>query len=298
VNHSIKFIIVLLIIPLVYSCSKYIGEDVPALTPEEKSQVEVYSQRLVQSINDFDYSVITETWNNDAFKTRVRKHTRVQKSVFDHLFEKQIKMTIKIGNLALVDLVHTEKMDVSIVSIDHLKGYSELILLISFPEGFDFFKYRIEMIDQQPSLSDYYQYKDNLWYSEKITKVLLISTKHNIFSEERHLAEEAIISSDLLLSSGDTLEALKALYIIPKSFMVGNWISLKKLKLASSLNDSIFAEVLNEEHANNKSLYLRYLYNFHFNDSTNNETISKMFQEEIGASQFLDSLIQKGGFWY
>lgn len=112
--------------------------------------------------------------------------------------------------------------------LDHFDNHSELLLLITFDGTYDFFKYRIEYLRNKPNLTDFFYYTDNLWYSEKVVKMLQLNSKYGAFSDKRHLANESLSSSKKSLSKGDTLEALYYLYNIPETHQSGNWLSLQK----------------------------------------------------------------------
>jgi len=267
------------------------------VTPEQQAQIESFSIELINSINGFDFSIINKTWNDQAFKERVAVHiNRTQKSVFNHIFEKDLRMVIKTGNLNIIHQVNSENGKVSFLRLTHFDFHSELTLLLEFEGRFDLIKYRIEIIDNKPAIIDFYYFKNNLWYSEKIVNILRLNSKFDAYSDERHQANRAIRASDEALAGGDTLEALYALYDIPETHQLGNGLSMMKLNLAMSQGDSIYAKVLATEYEKNKSLYLKYLYTLYF-DSTNLHTVYQLLATEIGNSVALDTLLNKGIYW-
>ena len=181
--------------------------------------------------------------------------------------------------------------------LDHYDSYSELILLLTFKGVYDFFKYRIEFIKNDPNLTDFYHYTDNLWYSEKVINMLRMNSKYDAFSDQRHQANGAIRASEQALIIGDTLEALYSLYDIPETHQEGNWLILRKLNLAITLGDSVLADVMATEHKNNKSLYMNYLYNYYFGDTATLKSTYELLAAELGESETLDSLITEGYLW-
>lgn len=267
------------------------------LSAAHRMEVEKFSIELIESINGFDFSVINSSWNNGAFKTRVSGITKTQSSVFEHIFEKDLKRTIKVGNLSIIHQVNSEEGHVSLLKLNHFDHHSELILLLSFDERFDFLKYRIELIQNKPAITDFYHFKDNLWYSERIINMLRLNSKYDAYSDERHAANRAMYNFDKHLSSGDTLEALYSLYDIPETHRIGNGLSMKKLSLASALGDSIYSIVLATEYENNKSLYMQYLYDLHFEGPIKLNRIYDLLSSELGESATLDSLLNSERYW-
>ncbi len=279
------------------SCSQTANSEHSVLTEEQKSEIAEYANELVISINNFDFSVINETWSNEAFKQRFTNLTNAQKSVFDHIFEEDIKRMIKVGNLLIIHTVNQNEGNVELLDLNHFDSYSELTLLLVFEGRFDFYKYRIEQRNKQSVITDFYQFSDNLWYSEKIMNALKLNSKYDAFSKERHKVNQAIDNYDQALIHGDSLGALMSLYDVPETHQTGNWLSLRKLNLAASLDDTLYAEVLYEEYEVNKSLYMKYLYNYYVQDSVNLEEIYQLLATELGSSETLDSLVNSGSFW-
>ncbi|WP_420583278.1 hypothetical protein [Reichenbachiella sp.] len=286
----------LLILVAISSCSNKKTETEP-LTAEHKAKIVGLSKDLIKSINDFDFSIVNSTWSNKAFKDRVSNITGTQKSVFEHIFEKDLKRKIKTGNLSIIHHINSTNGAASFFNLDHKDHHSELTILLTYNDNFNFFKYRIEIENQKPVLSDSYNFRDNLWYSEKIINSLRLASKHNAFSNDRRETNIAIHNSDQELLKGDTLEALYYLYDIPTTHQTGNWLSFRKLTLAQSLSDSVYASVMVTEYENNKSLYMKYLYHLYFSDSTDLEKVYDILSEELGESKTLDSLVSSGSFW-
>ena len=293
-----RFTISTIILTFLFGCSEPKETKHPKITPEQQVQIGSFSNELIKSINDFDFSVINNSWNNEAFNERISNQiTKTQQSVLEHFFDEKIGRTIKFGNLNIIHRVNSDHGEVSLLRLDHLERHSELILLLTFEGIYDFFKYRIEFIGNKPSITDYYNYADNIWYSQKIISTLRLNSKFDAFSDERHLANQSLLNSKKQLSIGDTLEALYYLYDIPESHQTGNWLSLRKLNLAMSLSDSIMADVMVTEYQKNKSLYIKYLYNYYIGDTTNLNSTYELLALELGESQTLDSLVNNGSLW-
>ena len=292
-----KFTIAAIILVFLFDCSEIKKTERPRVTLEQQVQIEALSNKLIKSINGFEFSVINNTWNNAAFKERVAVHVnKTQNSVFDHFFEKDLRMTIKTGNLSIIHQVNSDNGKITFLDLNHFDFHSELTLLLTFAGRFDFFKYRIEIINNKPAITDFHHFKDNLWYSEKIVNILRLNSKFNAYSEERHQANEAIRASEEALAYGDTLKALYSLYDIPETHQLGNGLSMMKLNLAVTLGDSIYTNVLATEYDKNKSLYMKYLYTLYF-DSTDLNSVYQLLTSELGNSAVLDTLIDKQNYW-
>jgi len=292
-----RFAVSVFILAFVFGCSESKKSERSVVTPQQQSQIESFSNELINSINEFDFSVINNTWNNVAFKKRVAVHINgTQMSVFDHFFEKNLRMTIKTGNLSIIHQVNSGNGKVSFLGLSHFDFHSELTLLLTFAGRFDFFKYRIEFINNKPAITDFHHFKDNLWYSEKIVNILRLNSKFDAYSEERHQANDAIRASEEALAYRDTLEALYSLYDIPETHQHGNGLSMMKLNLALTLGDSVYANVLATEYDKNKSLYMKYLYTLYF-DSTNLNSVYELLTSELGNSEVLDTLVNEQNYW-
>lgn len=290
--------ILAIIFVLLFGCSEIEKKEPLQLTKKQKTKIESFSINLVRSINEFDFSIINNSWNNKAFKGRILKQiTRTQGTVLKYIFEKKLSLRIKVENLNIVHRVNSDKGKVSFLRLDHFDSHSELLLLITFDGTYDFFKYRIEYLKNQPNLTDFFHYTDNLWYSEKVIKMLQLNSKYGAFSDKRHLANESFSNSKKSLSKGDTLEALYYLYDIPVTHQSGNWLSLQKINLAVALGDSILSQVIATEYENNKSLYMKYLYSSYFGDTSNLKETYRLFATELGESETLDSLVKSGSVW-
>lgn len=291
-----KFTIPAIILIFFFGCSEPKKTERPKVTPEQQVQIESFANDLINSINGFDFSIINNSWNDATFKSRVSNLTKTQKTVFEHIYEKDLKRTIKVGNLHIIHQVNSENGKVTFLALNHFDFHSELVLLLTFEGRFDFFKYRIEIINNKPAITDFYHFKDNIWYSEKIVNMLRLNSKFDAYSEERHQANRAVQASEQAQNYGDTLEALYSLYDIPETHQLGNGLSMMKLNLALSLGDSIYANVLATEYDKNKSLYMKYLYTLYF-DPTNLNSVYELLTSELGNSAALDTLINEQNYW-
>ena len=299
---AIRFQLRLLLLPfltsyLYLSCAPSDNSNSSVLTNMQKSEIDSCAHQLVESINNFDFAIINQAWNNKAFKERFTTLSSAQQSVFDHIFKKDIERTIKVGNLAIIHTVNENQGTARRFDLQHFEHHSELTILLEFSDWFSFFKYRFEHVGGRPVISDYYQFTDDLWYSEKMLNALKMNSKYKAFSTERTQANQALLDYRQYLQQGDSLSALQALYNVPETHQSGNWLSLKKLNLANTLNDSIYAEVLAEEYATNRTIYIQYLYSYYVQDAENLKSVYDVLASELGESEELDSLVKSGSFW-
>ncbi|MEL7145372.1 MAG: hypothetical protein AAFO69_03320 [Bacteroidota bacterium] len=262
---------------------------------QQRQQVEEFSNRLVISINGFDFSVVNSSWSNTAFKARMSQINKAQKAVLSH-FSDELGQDIKYGNLSLIHEVNDGRGKVSQISLNYFGGYSELTLLKNFDSYFGFLKYRIEIENDRPVLTDYFDFVANAWYSEKIVQMLQLNSDYDAYSVERHHANTAIAARNAALEKGDTLAALQHLYQVPKTHELGIDLSLMKLELAAMLNDSIYANVLQTEYEQNQSLYLQYLHSYYF-DTLSLPDVYQSLAHLLQVEGVLDSLAVTGKTW-
>ncbi len=285
------------ILLLVVGCSKSKTENNIALTIENKEAIELYAQQLAKSINDYDHTLIRNSWSNEAFAKRVKNLNKVQRNVFNYIFDKEIKDEIKFNNISLVSHVNLEKGKIHASNIQHFDSHSEITLLSIFDDSYNFIKYRVEIINNKPYLCDLFDLKSGIWYSQSVKNVINLNSRYDMFSEERRQANLAMRSSNHELRKRDTLSALYYLYEIPETHWVGNGLSLMKLNLALGVSDSTYGEVLETEFEHDQSLYLKYLYYRYWDDSVNLNNVYNTLKGQTGGDIKLDSLIKNESFW-
>ena len=282
---------------LLAACGEVKKSDSQKLNDLDRKKIESLSTRLINSINGYDFSIINSSWNNDFFKSRVVNLNKTQRSVFEHYFQKEIKRTIKVGNLSIINQVNDGNGKVARLNLQYFDYHAELTLLLTFEKRFDFFKYRIEMYEDIPVISDFYHFKDNCWFSEKLINLLHLSTKFDGTSEVRRMANQALTASEKYLNYGDTIGALNALDGFPEAFRIGNSLSLRRLEVALMIDDSMYTQVLEKEFESNKNLYIQYLYGMHFYDNNRLDDVYRLLSQEFGKSEKLDSLVSCGHYW-
>lgn len=294
---NVRGIVCLFFLMYLAGCSEPKEEQTQTLLSEvEKQQIEKLSHRLVKSINSQDFSVINESWSDDHFMVRVSTESKTQRSVLSHIFKTQIKQIIKTGNISIILDINTYNGKAYLCKVNHFDSHSEVILLLSFDDRFDFFKYRIEMQGTKPVISDFMTLTEDLWYSEKISLDLKINARFEAYSEERQIANSGISSAQYYQDIGDNESALDALMSIPRSYHGGNIISIEKLIIASEIGPETYVKVLKSEFQHNKSLYMKYLYHYYV-DTVNRKTFNYELKQEIGDPKTLDTLVLSGRFW-
>lgn len=290
----VQFTFLVLISCSLVSCNS--PKTSPNLDKRNQERIAKLSDKIVHSINHFDFSVINNSWNNEAFKNRLSGIGRVQKSVFEHLFESKLKFHIKAGNLSLIHDINDYNGQASFLSLNHFEEHSELILLVTFPMNYDFIKYRIELIKGKPAIVDFYNFKDNLWYSESIINSLQWNSEYDAYSKERHDANAAVGLYKQAVTREEKEAALRALNNIPKTDVLGNELSIMKLTLAMDLGDTIYMGALASEYEHNQSLYMQYLY-YWLTDTTRLGEVYQSIEKEIGESVSLDTLWNGDRVW-
>ncbi len=291
-----KYLIVILSLVILVSCGgKEEGPGDP-LSDQQRTQIEKYCKALVKGFNNRNHELLKKSWNHEEFKRRIKDINKTQKSVLNHFYSKNIQPGIKYEIVHLVNEISLQGGKIYLSKITHHENYADLTLLLTLNKGFSFLVYSIGIEEMRPYIYDFYDVKENMWYSEKIREILMLNSKYDAYSPERQQANLAVLEADKKLASGDTLAALSALYDIPRTHWVGNSLSLKRINLAASLNDSIFTESLFMELESNESIYMEYLIALFLEDSAGIDQMVSNLKKETGC-QALDSLIQKGYVW-
>jgi hypothetical protein len=182
--------------------------------------------------------------------------------------------------------------------IIYFPKHAEIVLIMEFGKSADFWKYRIELFEGKPKLTDYYSFRDEVWASENMKNTIILNSKYLNTSNERTKANRCLYESENYLRNGDTLSALEILYEIPETHLMGNAISYKRLGLALVFDENIFYEALELEKEINPSRYINYLYGYYYGDSIilNNVILELESDLEI-KSRVIDSIKVMSYFW-
>ena len=159
-------------------------------------------------------------------------------------------------------------------------NFVEATYSMIFDNGVDFCKYRIEIINEEPKLSDFYSFRDEIWQSQSVKNIIRLYSKH-VQKKETYMS---ILYSEKALQMRDSLTALEYLYNIPPTNLTGNYLSIRKINLAQAINDSILAQVLVSEFEMNKSVYIKYLYSHYFNDSILLQEVFEKLGKDVGGN--------------
>ena len=201
-----------------------------------------------------------------------------------------------------IDLVNLLKYGNGKIKISNLKDLDSCFYLtfslILNDKYVDFIKYRIDVDKNQPRLSDMCSYKNDKWLSQTIRENMELATRYTSTSIERRKAYQALAESQRSLKMGDTLGALAYLYEVPESHASVYDISLKRLRLAEAISDSVFYEVLYAEYQTNKSRYLTYRYAWAEADSIMVHEEMTQLAEDTGENDLIDSMYAKRYYWY
>jgi hypothetical protein len=268
------------------------------LSETEKKTIKDFAFSLTKSINKYEYEFIEKVWDNELFKQRVKASNEIERSLLSHFFEEKLGKQVYYVNVDLINKLKFNNGKLKLSKIIYYQRHAEIIYSMIYDRNVDFWKYRIELKDSVPKLTDYYSYRDEFWQSENVKNFLRLNTKYTAVSKERQQANGSLIQSDKYLVYGDSIRALEVLYDIPSTHTIGNAISLKRINLAFEISDTTFASVLLKEKELNNSLYINYLYAYYFTDSLELDHVLGELNQELGIkSDLLDSLCTLNYFW-
>lgn len=292
----IKPLYFLSLLLLLASCS---GGDKPpvVLTADQKSQIKQFGERLIATFNNHEHKVVNDSWSSLAFKKRITGLNKTQRSVLSHVFEKGVKDDIRYTNLLMINNLSKLGGKAYLSQVVHFDNYSELTMVMVFQQRYSFVKYRIELIQGKPYLSDLYDFRENTWYSEAVKNTINLNVRYDTFSKERGEANIAMRRANAAEKAGDAEGALYWLYEIPQTHWVGNGLSIRRLNLAVALGDTTYAGVLNKEFEYNQSTYLQYLYYSAYGDEAQLNKVYTRLRELTGGGEKLDSLIGDNNDW-
>nr|WP_299387596.1 hypothetical protein [Allomuricauda sp.] len=285
----------LLLLFLFCGCSK----KTKTLTHEEKSQIERFVTEMNRSLEEFDYSFVKEAWNHELFRQRVTNLDYTERGVFKEIYRTSLSSKINGVNVNLINLVKHSNGALTYLTTEYFDDYAEVSYMANFDDNFNFRRYRIEMHNNQPWLTDIYFFKEEHWLSQTMKKFIKLSTRHTAMSPDRHAANQSLFDYQSALSDGDTISAFYYLKNIPKSHQLTNDLRISKIKLAASISDSLLLEVLDEEQSKSPNLYINYLTGYYLQDSLTMTIIVEDVARVTGAPPtLLDSLNSKGLVWH
>lgn len=284
----------LLALLFVLGCS----EPEKTLSEENRTAIKISSSRLVASLTDHDFAVFRKLWSEKRFKNRIRNLTNPQKSVLKWYLDKRLAIDILNWNNEMVTSLSLNSGMAKVSRIQHFPNYSEVVVSFAHGTFADFIKYRFEIENNQPVVSDYFVYKENEWFSDLIKNNLNWNSNNNAYSEGRRDLWQAISLSNGALEAGDTLSAIRLLDTkIVKDF-TGNGLLIKKLNLASLYDPILFEEMLAGEVAQNQTLYMRYTLAYYQLDTIQMTKICNELVKVTGEDTLVDSLRSFKYFWH
>ena len=289
----------IIIIAFLFSCKSEVKEKkVVKLTNTEKTQLKDFGNKLEKSINNYEYELIKNSWNNSVFRKRVKGLAKTEQTVFDHYFDKDFGTKIENENIDLVNKLKFNSGKIFFSKIIFYPKHAEIVFTMLFNQNVDFWKYRVELVNTIPQLTDYYSYRDELWKSRNMKNLIRLNARYTATSQKRHQTNRSLTEYAEYLRYGDSLSALESLYKVPETHLIGNGLSLKRINLAYNLGDSILAYSLERERELNQSIYIRYLYGYYFYDTLELNNVFGELKDELGISnQMIDSLVQLDYFW-
>ncbi len=271
-----------------------------SLLPEQIEKIHQFVGEFNQSLGHFNFSFVKEAWNHQLFKLRIGKLGNTGHGVFNHIYETSIKSYILNFNLNLINKVKHSRAVLQHVNTNIVSNYAEATYLLIEDSYYYFIRYRIEIYDDVPYLTDVYVFKDNQWYSNKMREMVLLNLKHTALSPKRHEANRAFGEFQSAIDNSDYEYAFNVLAQIPESHRAFNYYKIARINTAAMLGDSILLRTIEQEndslHGNN--IYVDYLMAFYLENSIYQEKVGIRMRKEIGISKMLlDSLNSHNLIW-
>lgn len=294
-----RYILTLLILTLLSCSPNKNNSDKDHLSSEEIAQMKIFVDSLNEAIQSYNYDFVKKSWDHELFRSRVEGLSYTERGVFEHIYDTQIANTVENANVEVINQIRHSNGHLTHVKTNIADGnFAETTYLMELDKIFYFLKYRIEMLDKQPKLSDLYFFNEEKWLSDIAEEVARLSTKYPAMSTDRYETNISYNNFSAALSRGDTLQALIELNSIPKSHQISTQLRIARIKLAAQLNDSIFLDVIEKEEELDNSLYIDYLIGIYLGDTILNSQNTRRISSEIGVSRsLLDSLHGKGLYW-
>lgn len=283
---------------LLVSCNN--SKEEQHLNTKKIKHVQDFVRELTMAFDDFEFDYIKKSWSHDLFKRRIGQLGNTGHGVFNHMYETTIKGTILNFNLNLINRVKHSGATLKHIDTNIVSNYAEVTYMLIEDGYYYFIKYRVDIKDNIPYLTDIYVFKDDEWYSSKMREMVLLNLKHTALSSNRQEANRAYGEFQSAVNTKDYEYAYYALNQIPESHRVFNYYKIARIKTAAILGDSILLRTIEEENdslqANN--IYVDYLMAFYLRDSIYQEEVASRMREEIGIPKsLLDSLNSNGLIW-
>ncbi|MGB5822156.1 MAG: hypothetical protein WBG90_21920 [Saonia sp.] len=271
-----------------------------SLFPEQIEKIHQFVGELNKSLSHFEFDFVKKAWSHDSFKRRIGKLGNTGHGVFNHIYETSIKSYILNFNLNLINKVKHSGAVLKHIKTNIVSNYAEATYLLIEESYYYFIKYRIEIDDDTPYLTDVYVFKDDQWYSNKMREMVLLNLKHTATSPKRHQANRAFGEFQSALDNNDYEYAFNALSQIPESHRIFNYYKIARINTAALLGDSTLIGTIEEENdsVRGNNIYVDYLIAFYLKDSTYQEDVNIRMRKEMGIPKLLlDSLYSNNLIW-
>lgn len=298
--RNLHFPVIISMLLIITGCNRTTGKSqLPPYSESEKQLIKTFAHELTDAINRYDYTFMEKSWDYDLFVRRVKVGNQLERNMLHHLLEERGgKKQVYYVNIDLINKLKERNGRVTFSKIIYYPRHAEVIYTMLVDKSVDFWKYYIQLSDGNPKLSDYYTYKSEKWQSDNIAEFLELNAEYTAVSKERWATNIALQEAEEHIANKSYEEALSAMYSIPETHHIGNVISMKRLELASHISDTVFAEVLLKEQDVNNSLYIQYLYAYHFGDTLVYEEVFSRLQKELGITNaMLDSMQAMNYTW-
>ncbi|MGD1947304.1 MAG: hypothetical protein ACFB0A_13820 [Croceivirga sp.] len=270
------------------------------LSSKEIKQIRNFVGELSLALDNFEFDYIKKSWNHYLFKRRIGQLGNTGHGVFNHIYETSIKSSILNFNLNLINKVKHDGATLKHLNTNIVSNYAEAAYMLIEYTYYYFIKYRVDIQDDTPYLTDIYVFKDDEWYSSKMRETVLLNLKHTALSPSRHEANHAYREFQSAINTSDYEYAYDALNQIPESHRIFNYYKIARIKTAAILGDAILLKTIEEENDSiqGNNIYVDYLIAFYLADSIYQEEVGSRMRKEIGIPKsLLDSLNSNDLIW-
>jgi hypothetical protein len=287
---------VVLLISTLVSCSSGNKNQPEPFSQKEKDILYNFANVLKDSINRYDFELLSDAWDADAFKKRVRPLSNAEQAAFNVVYQKE--MSRKIFNV-IVDMVNKLKFNngrIYLTRVVYYPNHLEVTYSLVYNGMADFLRFRLDLESGVPKITDYFLLREEKWQSRSTLD--LMSLNSSVSNSQKRDVYHCMRESDNALQRGDTLSALDWLGRMPKLPGSPYSISHKRIQLAYNLSDSVFYSVLESEIEGTESTYVKYLYSYFFGDSILLDDVLGHLRIEAGRdNRVVDSLSTMQYFW-
>lgn len=262
----------------------------------EKNKIEQFSKNLRNSLNKYEYKFFVTSWDKPSFDAHFSKETKIAKNILNNYLDETVRKEISHFQLDFVDRLAENNGTIKLTKINHRGLHSVISFAVSYDIFVDFIQFRVELVNNEPKLTDIYSFRSDDWISNNLKRDLKLNIKYKAGSTERKQANIALIGYKKALESKDFLSALMSLNSIPKSH-VNDFTTLQKLSTAININEDFYKNELDKNAVSSKNLCISYLYASFYQDTTQLNIICEELTNSIGECDEINKLQSGEKFW-